>query len=65
MVEQWGVDEWRAWASTGRRNVTYVGMSGSARVRATLLSISQSGLRVRCDGVIQRWHPNDVRPGWL
>lgn len=63
--EQWGIDEWKEWASTGRRNVTFVGMLGKSRIRARLLSVSKSGLRVRCDGNVERWHPDDVRPGWL
>lgn len=62
---KWGMDEWTAWKATGRKMVTFVGMSGNARIHATLLSVSKSGLRCRHGDVIERWHPNDVRPGHL
>ena len=58
------VTEWATWKSAGHRNVTYVGMSGDARVRGTLLTVSKSGLRVRTENGINRFHPEDVRPGW-
>lgn len=62
---KWGIEEWAAWKASGRRMVTFVGMSGEHRIHATLLSVSKSGLRCRYGEIIERWHPNDVRPGHL
>lgn len=59
------LEEWTAYRATGRKNVTYVGMSGNARVRGSLLTVAKSGLRVRVEGRVERFHPEDVRPGWL
>ncbi|WP_159988581.1 hypothetical protein [Rathayibacter sp. VKM Ac-2803] len=59
--------DWSAWKASGYRRVTHVGILGDGRAHATLLSVSKSGLRVRiaANGTIERWHPSDVRPGWL
>lgn len=59
------LEEWAAYKASGRKNITWVGMSGTARIRATLLTVAKTGLRVRVEGRIERWHPDDVRPGWL
>lgn len=59
------LEEWAAWKAAGGRAVTFVGMTGGAAIHATLLSVAKSGLRCRYEGRVERWHPADVRPGWL
>ena len=58
------IEQWAPWKAAGGRNVTFVGMSGTARVPAVLLSVAKSGLRVRAATGVERWHPADVRAGW-
>jgi hypothetical protein len=58
------LDDWRRVLASGNRSVTYVGLSGSARLRAKLVSVAASGLRIRFDGgAVERVHPSDVRVG--
>lgn len=59
------VTDWAAWKAAGNRNVTFVGMSGDTRVHGTLLTVSKSGVRVRTAAGISRFHPSDIRAGWL
>ncbi|MDY0827534.1 hypothetical protein SK224_00170 [Microbacterium sp. BG28] len=62
------VAEWKAWRAAGGHRITYVGLGGNGRAHGVLLSVAQSGLRVRFGGPgshDERVHPADVRPGWL